>query len=465
MAGVLGKWHAIRSALEALAAHHRVPGASLAVMDGDVVVEAATGVANVNTGVDVTPDTLFQIGSNTKLYTATLVMQLVDRGQVDLDAPVRQYIDDFRLGQADAADCVTVRHLLTHSSGIEGDYFEDFGRGDDCIEQYVASLSQIGQVHPPGERFSYCNTGFTVAGHLVQRMTGRPYHEVLSKRLLEPLGLRETTVLLEEMVGFRYAAGHTVDARGKVSVVPQIMMARASAPAGSVTSATARDVLRFVAMHLDGGRAPNGAAVLSSQSVAAMQQPQYPIPGSASGRSQVGLAWLMDEWDGVRVIGHGGATLGQLSFLEVLPDRRFAVCLLTNAGTGNLLWRDLGSYVFQELAGVQMPRVPEPPESPPPVDLAAYEGVYKRLSERYELTVEGSTLILTTVPTGPLADLVDAEPERWRLLPIDRERFYVRTATGWETLVTFSDFDRAGRPGYLFMGRATPRVRDGAEGP
>jgi len=464
MAGVLGKWDAIRSALATLAAHHHVPGASLAVLDGDLVVEAVTGVVNRNTGVEVTSDTLFQIGSNTKLYTATLVMQLVESGRVDLDAPVRRYIDDFRLAQPEAAEQVTVRHLLTHSSGIEGDYFEDFGRGDDCIAQYVASLQHVGQVHPPGERFSYCNTGFTVAGHLLERVTGRPYHEVLQDQLLRPLGLRETTVLLEEMVGFRYAAGHVVDAQGRPSVVPQIMMSRASAPAGSITSATARDVLRFVQMHLDQGRALDGTVVLSPQSVAAMQQPQYPIPGSASGQAHVGLAWLMDEWDGQRVIGHGGGTLGQLSFLQVLPERRFAVCLLTNSGTGNLLWRDLGTYLFQELAGVRMPRIPGPPETPPVLDLGAYAGVYERLSERYEVDVEGSALTLTTVETGPLADLVDAPRERWRLLPIDREHFYVRTANGEEALVTFSDFDREGRPGYLFLGRATPRRSKGSAG-
>jgi len=104
MAGVLGKWDAIRSALATLAAHHHVPGASLAVLDGDLVVEAVTGVVNRNTGVEVTSDTLFQIGSNTKLYTATLVMQLVESGRVDLDAPVRRYIDDFRLAQPEAAE-------------------------------------------------------------------------------------------------------------------------------------------------------------------------------------------------------------------------------------------------------------------------------------------------------------------------------------------------------------------------
>jgi len=167
----------IQRALTALAAQHNVPGASLAVMDGDRIIEVATGVANVNTGVEVTPQTLFQIGSNTKLYTTTLIMQLVDRGKIDLDSPVRSYIEDFDLADEKAADQITVRHLLTHSSGMQGDYFEDFGRGDDCTAKFVESLKTLTQVHPPNERFSYCNTGFTVAGHLVERVAGKYSHE------------------------------------------------------------------------------------------------------------------------------------------------------------------------------------------------------------------------------------------------------------------------------------------------
>src|SRR5205823_5330781 len=187
---------------------------------------------------------------------------------------------------------------------------------------YAESLKTITQVHPPGDRFSYCNTGFTLAGHLVERITGKLYHEVLKERLLTPLGLRSTSVLLEEMIGFRYAAGHSGGPNPQV--VPEIMMSRSAAPAGSITSATAANVLRFVKMHLDGGEAPDGSRVLSAASVKAMQQPQYPMPGAVAPNSNIGLAWIMAEWDGQRVIGHGGGTFGQLSFLQILPDRNFA---------------------------------------------------------------------------------------------------------------------------------------------
>jgi CubicO group peptidase (beta-lactamase class C family) len=458
MSKVVASLDTIQRTLASLAAQHGVPGASLAVFDGDGEIEAVTGVANANTGVEVTPQTLFQIGSNTKLYTTTLVLQLVDNGQVDLDSPVRSYLDDFELADAKAAEEITVRQLLTHTSGMQGDYFDDFGRGDDCTALYVESLRTLTQVHPPGERYSYCNTGFVVAGRIVEVVRGKPFHEVLRDELLTPIGARSTTVLLEEMIGFRYAVGHGGGRDGsRATVVPQIMMARAQGPAGSLTSATARDVLKLVRLHLDRGEAPDGTRVLSAKSVHAMQQPQVPIPGTATGNTHMGLGWMIDQWGNERVIGHGGGTLGQLSFLQVLPDRRFGVCLLTNSGNGGLLWRDLGGWLFDELAGVTMPRVPQPPAAPHELDLSRYVGRYERLSHLTEIDVEDGQLLMTMTVTGTIAEKMGGEPQKVRLRPIDAERFFVKMPSG-DAMVTFSDFDKNGRPAYLFMGRASPRV-------
>jgi len=263
-------------------------------------------------------------------------------------------------------------------------------------------------------------------------------------------------VLLEEMIGYRYAAGHS-GPPGKPVVMPEIMMARASAPAGSLTSATATDVLKFVRLHLDGGEAMDGTRVLSTKSVQAMQQPQYPTPGSPTADAHIGLGWMVGRWGNERMIGHGGGTLGQLSFLHVLPDRRFAVCLLTNSYSGGLLWRDLGGWLFEELAGVTMPRVPQPASPPPELDLSKYKGRFERLSLRTDVDVEDGELIMSTTPTGTLAEVTGGQPQKLRLRPIDAERFYVKQPGG-EGIVVFSDFDKKGRPGYLFMGRAAPRV-------
>ncbi len=140
------------------------------------------------TGVEATADALFQIGSITKVWTATLVMQLVDEGRIELDAPVRRYLPGFRVADEAVSDAVTIRHLLTHTSGIDGDHFADTGRGDDALERYVESCAELPQVHPLGATYSYCNTGYTVLGRVLELVADTVWDDLLRTRLVQPLG-------------------------------------------------------------------------------------------------------------------------------------------------------------------------------------------------------------------------------------------------------------------------------------
>ena len=461
MTTVVARLTDIQDRLDALAKQHKVPGASLGVLANDEFLEFATGVTNLNTKLPVTPQTLFQIGSNTKLYTTTLVMQLVDEGKIDLDAPVKKYVPGLKLADSAAEKAITVRMLVTHVSGIEGDYFDDFGRGDDGIAKFVSSLATLGQVYKPGEMWSYCNTGFTLAGHVVEKVTGDPYHKVLREKVLTPLGCNATTVLMEEMLAHSCAVGHVVPGPGKDPIVPpKVMMSPSHAPAGSMTSSTPREVLRFVRMHLDDGKAPDGKRVLSSKSVKAMQQPQAKLPRSGLSDA-MGLGWILGTWDGERVIGHGGGTIGQLSFLQVLPDRRFAVILLTNSMTGGLLWRDLGRYLFEELAGVNMPTPPKPADPAPKLDLGLYAGTYKRHGIDTEVVVKDGGLVAKMTATGAMAEL--SPPQELLLEPIDPELFSVPAMGG---LAEFVDFDAKGVPQRLYVGsRVANRVKSAGSAP
>jgi CubicO group peptidase (beta-lactamase class C family) len=446
----------IQDRLDALARRHAVPGATLAVALDDELLDFATGVINVNTGVTTTPDTIFQIGSNPKLFTTTLVMQLVDSGDVDLDQPVRRYLSDFSLADPASAE-ITVRQLLTHTSGIQGDYFKSFGRGDEAIERLVASLVDIDLVHPPGQLWSYCNTGFVVAGRLAEVITGSAYHELLRRRICNPLGLAQTTVLVEEMVAQRGAVGHVPGPDGRPRVPPVVVMGYAQAPAGSMTTATAAELARFVQMHLQGGTGPDGSQVLSSDSVRAMQQVQVRRPPISTAPLTQGLGWLMEEWDGKRLIGHGGGTIGQLSFLQAVPDDNLVVALLTNSMTGGLLWRDLGRWLFEDLVGIRMPDTPTASGPAPDLPLDRYAGVYERLGVRHEITVEHGGLLVNTELTGSLAEWQQgATPPPFRLRALDQERFATRL-DGLDTVAVFEEFDR-GRPQYFFTGRAARRT-------
>ena len=156
----------LQERLTELARKHGVVGASLAVRLGDEEAVAATGVLNLRTQQPATPESVFQFGSITKVWTATLVMQLVDEGLLDLDEPVVRYLPEFRVASPALTAAVTTRHLLDHTSGIDGDYFPDFGRGDDCLARYVEGMAGLEQVHPLGATMSNCNTAVVLLGGL-----------------------------------------------------------------------------------------------------------------------------------------------------------------------------------------------------------------------------------------------------------------------------------------------------------
>jgi CubicO group peptidase (beta-lactamase class C family) len=453
MADLLGHLPALQATLDTLRVRHGVPGAMLSVYDGERTVDLVAGVANAETGVEVTPDTLFQIGSITKVYTATLVMRLVDQGRIDLDAPIRRYLPSFRLRDEEAAATITCRHLLNHSSGIVGDHHADFGEGDDCLERYVASLAEHDQVHAPGRMTSYSNVAFEVAGRVVEAVCGRPFDQVFAEELLGPLGLRRTTVVPTEMLRHRYAVGHDGQ-RPVPHVAANVLMYRSTVPAGGRTSATAADVLRFARIHMDGGRTPNGETVLSEDGARTMQTPTLPMPSYQE--CGIGVGWLIWEWAGEPCLFHTGGTINQLSWLCALPQRRFAVCLLTNAGTGGLLWRDLSRWVFGTLAGVEPPRQPTPPATPPAIDLHRYAGTYERLTQRFAIEARDGHLHATIATESPLRGDSTMALE---LRPIDEERFHTVVGDDLDMVVTFLEPDDQGRPTYLhFASRAAGRT-------
>ena len=222
-----------------LVAEHGVPGATVAVLAGGQVVTAAGGVTSLRTNVEVDADTVFQIGSITKIWTTTLVMQLVDDGLLDLDQPLLDHLPELVIGDAEAAKVLTTRHLLTHTAGFEGDIFTDTGRGDDALERYVATLGELPQLFAPGDTFSYNNTAFVVLGRLVEVLRGKPFDELLVERIAQPLGLTSVSPSPYEAILHRAATGHVPDEAGAMTPAPTWALARSNAPAGSMLAMTA----------------------------------------------------------------------------------------------------------------------------------------------------------------------------------------------------------------------------------
>ncbi|MEV7683898.1 serine hydrolase [Streptomyces sp. NPDC088341] len=450
--------------LDELARRHRVPGAALGILrlgDGDAVpdevVRASHGVLSKRTGVEVTDDSLFQIGSITKVWTATVVMQLVDEGLLDLDAPIVDVLPELRLSDPDVAKRVTMRHLLTHTSGIDGDVFTDTGRGDDCLERYVDLLKEVAQNHPLGATFSYCNSGFTLAGRVIEKLTGKTWDAAMRERLFVPLGLEHTVTLPEEALLFRAAVGHVAAGDDEPSPTPVWVLPRIAGPAGLVTSAT-EDVLAFARLHLTGGLAPNGERVLSRESADAMTEKQTDLPDKYSLGDSWGLGWIRFDWDGHEVIGHDGGTIGQSAFLRLLPERGLAVVLLTNGGNTRDLYEELYREIFAELGGVAVPRSLEPAAEPPAVDATRHLGVYERASVRLEVFRDEHGPRVRQTLTGSLAELLPEKTQEYDLVPVSDTVFVFRApgTEGW-TSVTFYSLP-TGEPYVHHGGRAAPKV-------
>nr|WP_042188822.1 serine hydrolase [Kibdelosporangium sp. MJ126-NF4] len=447
--------------LDVLARRHGVPGAALGILRlrpgrEDELVEAATGVLNKDTGVPTTTDSLFQIGSVSKVWTASVVMQLVDEGLIDLDAPVAEVLPELALADLAATSRVTMRHLLTHTSGIDGDVLTDTGRGDDCLAKYVAALANEAQNHPLGATWSYCNSGYSLAGLVVERLTGTTWDAAIRERLFTRLGLSHTVTLPEEALLFRTAVGH-VSHGGDPVRAPVWALPRSAGPAGTITS-TAADVLGFARMHLTGGLAPDGSRVLSERSVEAMAAWQTDLPDTKTLAESWGLGWFRCDWDSHRLIGHDGNTIGQSAFLRVLPSAGLAVTLLTNGGTTRALYEDLFREVFAELAGVAMPGSLRPPAEPVTVDLERHVGVYERAGERLEVFTDADGLRLRVTATGALAEMVAEIEKEFTMVPVTEDEFLVRDpARGVWVPVTFYTLDTGAR--YVHHdARATPKV-------
>ena len=447
-----------RQRLALLAGTHGVPGASLGILADGEVADTAFGVLNHCTDVEATPDSVFQIGSITKVWTATLVMQLVDEGLLDLDEPVVTYLPTFQVADPEVTRTVTARHLLAHTSGIDGDLFLDTGRGDDCIERYVAACATLGQNHPLGATMSYCNSGYTVLGRLIEVLRGATWDTVLRERLFAPLALASAGTLPEEALLRRAAAGHVTPPGKDLTLAPVWGIFRSAGPAGLI-HATAREVLAFAQLHLADGVAPDGTRVLSEQSARLMRAPQVAVPDTWTLGSHWGLGWILMNWSGHDVFGHDGATIGQQAFLRVVPDQGVAACLLTNGGHARDLFVELFDEILGELAGVRLPPRLEPPATPTPTDLSPYVGQYARQSVAMSFRSAGDHLIAEVTTSGALAEAVGgAEQPPIDVYPVSGDVFVGRSADD-ESWTPFVFFTLDSGDTYVHMGaRATPKV-------
>ncbi|HUP86602.1 MAG TPA: serine hydrolase domain-containing protein [Acidimicrobiales bacterium] len=437
-----------------LASFPQLVGIQLAVVSDAAIEVAAAGVADADApGSAVTSSTRFRPGSITKLVTATLVLQCVDDGLVELDEPVTRHVPSFRLRRGADADRVKVAHLIAHSSGIDaGDLFVDTGDGDDAVERYVDLLADVGLLYEPGRWMSYCNAGFVLAGHLVERVRDQPWEDVVTERMLGPLGMESTSFLTGEAEEARPAEGRArghLAALGAIAAVPDGTLAadpmctRGLGPAGATLSSTAGDLARLAASHL-GVRREDVPPVLAATSAARMRELHARAPGGVTRMAGMGYAWQVWRGAGADVPllpRIGGANPGQSGLIAVDPASRQAIVALTNSDQGvgalNLLLDGLGPLAV-------------PDDEPPPEDLSAYVGSYA--SDLMTVDVEVGDAGGLVLRIGPIeharvgAVLMSATfgVLTYPLTPVDRTTFSSTMGP-----VAFIDVDDDGRPQLL----------------
>lgn len=394
----------LQEKLSALAAELEVTGVAAGVLIDGEEHYAFHGVTSVEHPLPVDANTLFQFGSTGKTYTATAMMRLVEQGKVSLDAPVRTYLPEFTLRDEEVARSVTILQLFNHTAGWEGDMMDQTGDGDDALAKYVERMQRLQQVSPLGATVSYNNAALSVAGLVIERVTGTTYEQAIRDLLLTPLGLDMTFFFPNEIMTRRFAVGHTRHEDGRVTINRPWAMPRGNAPAGGM-SANAADQIAWAKFHLGDGKGADGTQVLSAELLELMKQPTAEMPGSALG-DFVGISWLMRDVDGVRLVGHGGTTNGQYSEFTMVPERRFAIISMTNCGpNGSELNNKLEKWALEHYLGI----VDAEPEQ-----LSLGDEAIAQYAGRYETIA--ATVEIVAAEQGRLAAKVEIKPEMREVL-------------------------------------------------
>jgi CubicO group peptidase (beta-lactamase class C family) len=320
---------ALASLTEAKMKEYGVPGVAVGIVHDGVVSIRGLGVTNVEDPLPVTAHTVFPIASISKTFAATAIMRLVEQGKVDLRAPVRTYLPDFRVRDSAASRAVTVWHLLTHLGGWEGQVSGP-DRGTETLTNFLTTITDLMQVAPPGAAWSYNNAGFSVAGRVIETATGTSINRAMRDLVFQPLGLEHAGTTAGDFIVQRFAAGHSAGGG-----TPTLM--RPFTPSSSVTAGGVglcmTDLMAYARFHMGDGTAANGQRVMTRESLERMRVGQA---AKQATDDSIGIGWHMRRMGGIRTFSHGGTLGGHILLLEIVPERDFAVAILTNSSGG---WR------------------------------------------------------------------------------------------------------------------------------
>ena len=351
-----------------------VPGVAVGIIHRRKEYVRGYGVTDVSNPQPIDGNTVFRIASTSKTFTGTTAMCLADSGQLLFDAQVRSYITDFRAPQG--AEEVTVRQLLNHSAGWLGYDYHDTGEDDGALARYVRDVHRLPQLTPVGQTFSYNNTALSVAGRVIETISGTTFESSVRRLVLDPLGMTRSGYTIEESWKQNMAVPHSIGNGKAVPDTTLFFLPRSCRPFGGLFSSVT-DQLAYARFHLGDGRAVDGRRVMSKTSLRAMRL--HPGPGGTLlvELDGMGVSWMLRPTaEGVTVVQHGGDLPGFHSGFLMVPEREFAITMLTNSDSGPQLIAQLfyNDWALSRFADVR--NLPAVPRTLNGAGLAPYEGQY-----------------------------------------------------------------------------------------
>jgi CubicO group peptidase (beta-lactamase class C family) len=310
-----------------------VPGLAVGIMKGnDIVYAKGFGVQSLDTRIPVTLDSVFCVQSVSKCFVATAVMQLAERGKIDLDAPIVQYLPYFQMDDERYRQ-ITIRQILSHTSGMpdmeDTEYVELVSRPEDddgAAERYVRGLMNRKMIANPGERFSYSNIAYNVLGDMLAKVSGKSFEEIMREYILLPAGMPNSTFMLADVPNSLLAVPHLRSPEMKVN--PIYPYHRADAPA-SFLHTTVIDMCHWGITSLNCGTYL-GQSILSPAGYDLMWTPVAKRGVPPSMYEEMGLGWTLGHYKDVKTVCHGGGGFGGTAFLLVMPEKNCAAVILCN---------------------------------------------------------------------------------------------------------------------------------------
>ncbi len=320
----------LQPVLEHLIRQQELPGLAIAVVkDNRVVYAAGFGVKDIRRKNDlITTQSVFHMASITKPFVATSIMQLVEKGKIDLDSPVVKYLPYFQMSD-ERYRTVTVRQMVTHSSGLPD--VEDYKWGqpeydEGALERYVRSLSNLKLLFAPGEKFAYSNMAFEVLGDLIAKVSGESFENYVQHHILLPLGMKNSTLLVKDVEPGVLAWGHVLDDNGGPVPSKVYPYNRSHSPSSNLHS-NVLDMARWTIANMNRGEL-DGIRILTDSSYDVMWKPAGQFAGKPS---PAGISWFLEQYRGNMKVGHDGGDDGFLADLAMLPEKKIAVVWMTNA--------------------------------------------------------------------------------------------------------------------------------------